>query len=186
MTDIETIQRSHDPGGKVRLPMLEGVFGGAYITQDGQYRHFLWRSWEGKDAPPKKFWLFIGANPSTAEAYIDDPTIRKEVAFTRRHDGPGYFKCNVMDFRATHPEDLLKISNACSIFNVPNILKHAENAEKIVVAWGALHKSLQIHADQTLQALRNKKYDLYCFGKTKDGHPKHTLYLRNDTPLEKF
>lgn len=179
MTDVP----AHDPGGKVRLSMMPGVTGDAAFSPCGRYRHFLNRDWgfrrfsDGRE----RFILWIGMNPSTAEAEIDDPTIRKEMGFTRRLGFDKYVKCNVMDYRATSPASLLLPGvTPCSDENLKCIQAAADRADLVVACWGKLHKSLRRHADRVLMTL---KCDLYCLGKNNDGSPKHPLYLPNDTPL---
>ena len=52
----------------------------ATISKDGLYRYSLERVWD----PSKPTALFICLNPSTADAEIDDPTVRKMVGFAKR------------------------------------------------------------------------------------------------------
>ena len=46
---------------------------GAQISDDCLYRYSLWRTWD----QTKGSCLFVMLNPSTANAYQDDPTISK-------------------------------------------------------------------------------------------------------------
>jgi len=167
-------QPQHDPGGKIRLPLQPGVRGSALFSKCGRYRHHLRRYWGYCDAP---FVLFIGMNPSTAEADVDDPTIRKEIHFTRSLGFTDYGKVNVMDFRATDPKALMNVA-PCSEDNLPHIILLAAAAALVVCAWGALPKPLRRYADDVQSALR--EHQLYCMGKTKDGSPRHPLYLPNN------
>ena len=57
---------------------------GATISTDGRYRYDLWRQWE-----PGPRLGFIMCNPSTADADLDDPTIRRCVGFARREGFAG-------------------------------------------------------------------------------------------------
>jgi hypothetical protein len=118
-------------------------------------------------------------NPSTAEATIDDPTIRKEMHFTRQMGLSGYIKCNVLDFRATNPKKLIEWGVIpCSDENFTATQKMARNAEVVIAAWGALPKPLRNFATSIAAMLSDR--DLMCMGVTKDGSPRHPLYLRND------
>ena len=63
---------AHDPGGKVRLRLGEGVRGDAVMSADGRYRQIM-RRWLGETFP-EHYILFVGMNPSTADATVDDPT----------------------------------------------------------------------------------------------------------------
>jgi hypothetical protein len=172
----------HDPGGKTRLPLLPGVDGRAEFSPCGRYRYWLARDWgfrrytDGREP----YALWIGMNPSTAEADVDDPTIRREMAFTKAMGLDFYLKVNVMDYRATDPKALLAPGIVpCSDENLNCITGVAPGAARIVLAWGALPKRLQCYADRVLVALRDKP--LFCMGKTASGNPRHPLYLRGDT-----
>src|SRR6185312_8798021 len=165
---------AHDPGGKVRLPLLEGVSGRAEFSECGRYRYWLVREWGFRQYTDGRepFVLWIGANPSTAEAAIDDPTIRKEIGFTRRLKYDQYVKANVMDYRATYPMDLrLRGVAPCSDKNLSAITFLADKAAIIVCCWGAIHKSLRHHADDVLAALKGR--ELWCLGRNHDGSPRH-------------
>jgi Protein of unknown function (DUF1643) len=52
---------------------------GAVISDCGRYRYSLWRIWNASAVRV----MFIGLNPSTADATQDDPTIRRCVEFAR-------------------------------------------------------------------------------------------------------
>jgi len=124
----------HDPGGKVRLALRPGVIGDAEFSVCGRYRLWLSRAWYDPLAP-RGYVLWIGMNPSTAEADIDDPTIRKEMHYTKAMGFCGYVKCNVMDYRATSPKALLSAYPRSSQ-NLPCIVMHARQSERVLRARG--------------------------------------------------
>jgi hypothetical protein len=81
-----------------------GMRGGAEFRGDRkQYRPLLWREW---GAPGAAYHLFIGMNPSTADAMVNDPTVATEIRLCMRWGVSAYRKCNVSDYRATSPKDL--------------------------------------------------------------------------------
>lgn len=51
----------------------------AWISSCQRYRYALSRTWDES----KGYVLFIGQNPSTADAEVDDPTIKKCMKFAR-------------------------------------------------------------------------------------------------------
>lgn len=89
----------HDAGGKSRLAMIDGVDGKAGFSPCGRYRLWLSRdwSWRRHSDGRSQYALWIGMNPSVAEADVDDPTIRREMAFTKAMGIDTYVKCNVME-----------------------------------------------------------------------------------------
>ena len=74
--------------------------------------------------------LWIGLNPSTADASFDDPTIGREIGFSMSWDCDAMVKCNIADYRATKPEALIAPNvEPCSRINLPmirDIAKHAD------------------------------------------------------------
>jgi hypothetical protein len=177
----------HDPGGKVRLNLELDVVGSALFSDCGRYRHLLLRRWVplARQSEREPFALWIGMNPSTADAKVDDPTVRREITFTRRLRLGCYIKTNVMSYRATKPQDLLAPGvEPCSPENLGFIRDAADEAEVIIAAWGSLHKKLQHYALSVESALRADGRDILCLGTTKHGNwPRHPLYVKGDTPL---
>lgn len=167
----------HD-AGKSRLPMIEGVDGKAEFSECGRYRLWLSRDWSWRRLSDgrSQFALWIGMNPSVAGADVDDPTTRREMAFTRVMGLDTYVKCNVMDYRATDPKALLSVAPR-SDQNIECIVNMASSRRcaSIIAAWGALPKPLRRYADDVVAALRGRQ--LHCFGKTASGAPRHPLYL---------
>jgi len=180
MSDI-----AHDPGGKVRLRLAEGVHGDAVMSADGRYRQLM-RRWLG-DTFPERYIVFIGMNPSTADATVDDPTCAREWTFARREGFSGMIKCNVGDYRATDPKMLVQPGIvAVSPANIPAIRQAANGAGRVVLCHGKLNKALAPAGREIVDTLRADGLDLWCFGTNADGSPKHPLYLRADTPLMPF
>lgn len=175
----------HNPGGKRSFAVAEGTRAGALLSKCGQYRILLWREWGEDDSPPAALW--IGMNPSTATDNLDDPTIRKELGFTRRTGLRRYVKANVMDYRATYPQALTAPGiSPCSADNLRTIRQAAGRAEIIILAYGSLPRHLSTYAHDVMQILRRDGRDLWAIGLNKDGSPKHPLYVRSDAPLIRF
>ena len=172
----------HDPGGKVRLALMAGVNGDAVFSDDGRHRPLM-RRWLG-DAFPDRYLMFIGMNPSTADATVNDPTCAREWTFTQREGFAAMVKANVGDYRATHPKMLLEDGViASSPANLPAIREQAKGAARVILCHGKLNKALVPAGKALVEALSEDGIDLWCFGTNGDGSPKHPLYLRADTPL---
>lgn len=175
----------HDPGGKVRLKVKDEIRGDAVFSDCGQYRRLLTREWDG--AAKSGFVLWIGMNPSTAAFDVDDPTVFKEQKFTRRWGYGRYVKCNVMDYRATHPKMLLEPDVIpCTAENLHTIIEQARAAELIVMAYGSLHKKLAHYGQAVTDALREEGLRLNALKITKNGSPGHPLYLKDTSELIDF
>ena len=188
MKQIDLFPREgHDPGGKVRIKLDVDMVGDAgFSGPDDCYRTWLSRNW----TPPTKiidvdgYALWIGMNPSTADASVDDPTIKKEIKFTKGLGLGGLIKCNVMNFRATYPADLLKpLVIPRSDDNLPMIIGFALSARKIILCYGDLKPELRRYGVETVAALQQAGHELWCLGITNGGSPRHPLYVKESTSL---
>ncbi|WP_051053954.1 DUF1643 domain-containing protein [Afipia felis] len=169
----------------MRLP--DGVKGDAeYFGARRQYRLWLSREW-GQPTDPYALW--IGMNPSTADAYANDPTVAREMKFTNDAlSFKRYFKVNILDYRATKPRDLALLEEpARSERNLPVIIKLAANAARIIVCHGDLHRSFQTFATETVRCLESEGHELWCLGRTlRNAAPRHPLYVKSNSPLVRF
>ncbi len=150
-----------------------------------KYRYLLGRVWGVSNNEPPRLAAFTLLNPSTADAFKLDPTLTRCMGFAERLGCQGMLIANVFAFRSTDPKKLLIVKDPVGPHNVAAIgwmLSHPHAAVDIA-GWGAMSKKLFCSTSviQTLVAAHDTW--LYCFGKTKAGHPKHPLYLRSDTPL---
>lgn len=146
---------------------------GATLSSCGKYRFHLNRDL-GASGEGDKTILFVMLNPSTADASIDDPTIRKLRGFAQRL---GYRKISVVNlfaYRATDPKQLKKVADPVGEGNLGYVEMHAELANLIVCAWGT-GGTFNQQNEKTLKRLC--KFDLYALEITKGGHPKHPLYV---------
>ncbi len=180
MSGAET---QHDPGGKVRIALPDGVIGGARFSSCGRYRQTLTRDWTPEGTTARAI-LFVGMNPSVASAEVSDPTCHRELDFARRWGYTRYLKGNVLDWRATSPKDLPADPwEACSPENIPFLRDMAEESVEIVMAYGRLHRRYEPVIQAVIAAMREADKPLKCFGLNKDGSAKHPLYLRKDAEL---
>lgn len=100
-----TSEVAHDPGGKVRLRLPDGVIGNAVFSPCERYRWRLDRELPGAG---EGAILWVGMNPSTADGEVDDPTCRRELGFSSDWGFRRYLKANVLGWRASMPRDLPK------------------------------------------------------------------------------
>lgn len=154
----------------------ESINRDALISPTGTHRYLLTRSW----AMREPHTCFIMLNPSTADASVDDPTIRRCMGFARAWGSGSIAVVNLFAFRATNPKALRQERDPIGHENNMHIQLAVEDAERIVLAWGA-QGDLYDRDLEVLDLL--KSYQLYTLGVTKAGHPKHPLYLKRDAEL---
>lgn len=154
--------------------------GGADISENSLYRYSLWRSW---GAGPRCLWMMH--NPSTADATTDDRSIRRCVGFAKAWGFDGIEVVNLFAYRATDPKGLLVVSDPVGPENYTYLKTRARaDFDYCVCAFGVVHPQLRKHVARALRILKDKK--LMCFGATKGGWPRHPLYMRHDTELQRF
>ncbi len=154
--------------------------GSANISPCEIYRYTLVRIWDA-DLPRA---LFVLLNPSTADAAIDDNTLRRGIAFAKLWGYGSVEFVNLFAFRSTDPTVLKAasvVNDVVGPHNNEHIAEAAKRADVIVLAWGA-NGSLLDRNKVVLYLL--KDYELSCLGKTTHGHPKHPLRLAATTPLQ--
>lgn len=162
--------------------MLDFAGDGAVISDCGTYRYRLDRHVGAGDLVV----AYFGINPSTADASIDDATVRKWRGFSQRHGAGRFIVGNVFAYRAT---DVRELRDAVDPVG-PDWRQHIEaivkEADVLVPCWGSSKKvpaDLQARLPWVLGALLHAGKPVKCFGLTKDGDPKHPLMLGYDTPL---
>lgn len=167
--------------------MVALVIADATISSDGRYRYRLSRSWT--DGPRM---LFVMLNPSTADASVDDPTIRRCVRFAEREGCGSLEVVNLFGLRSSSPRALLEaVVDPVGADNLRHVRDAGELATGgVVVAWGAHPLATRQRVTATLSALfeRSPALGVRALGTTSSGAPKHPLArgrhrIPDDAPL---
>jgi hypothetical protein len=159
---------------------------GAALSDCGRYRYLLFDYWDA-DAP---IVLWVMLNPSTADAEVDDPTIRRCRGFTRAWGAGGFEVVNLYAWRATDPRELGRTfhdpvgrwSRRAHNENENDraIVAAARRADRVIAAWGAWCGPHPNRPARVLDLLAGQGRQVEALGLTKDGHPRHPLYVRGD------
>lgn len=151
---------------------------GAIISECGTWRYLLIRHWGAGE----NRLLYIMLNPSTADGVQDDPTIIRCVKRAQALGYDGIYVVNLFAFRSPSPAVLLAAPRVCGPRNNAYLKFASSRCATAVAAWGTHghHKE----RDHTVPAMLNRP--LLCLGTTKDGKPRHPLYVKADQPLVHF
>lgn len=151
----------------------------ATISDCGRYRYDLTRQWGDE-----RTLLWCMLNPSTADAEVDDPTIRRCVGFSRREGYGRLVVVNLFAFRATEPDELLRTTDPYGPLNSRTIGSHLadERVDRLVVAWGAWFRQHSKRLWLTRPRIEGI-LPTVCLGVTKTGAPRHPLYVKADEPF---
>jgi len=162
-------------------PAIEAVRSWAFMDEGGRYRYRLWRTWDVRRG--RLAWVML--NPSTADAYMDDATVRTCRRLAESHGFGAIDVVNLYAYRTSRPEELIAAAR-CGIDivgpdNERHLAEATQGAGAIVVAWGACRFAVARASDVLRQLLARGR--VHCLGLTKDGAPRHPLYSRKDAPL---
>lgn len=154
----------------------------AEISECGEYRWSLTREWD--HTLDKVCWIML--NPSTADAMVDDPTIRRCTAFSKQWGFGGLIVVNLFALRTTNPKELKRsVDPVGEPQNDGYILRSVAKANSSVAAWGA-HEYARDRAKFVMNYLNRSGALINCLGTTKDRSPKHPLYVAGKTKPQPF
>mgnify|MGYP000848037263 FL=1 len=142
--------------------------------------------------PGERNILVLGVNPSTAKPGDDDPTIRsvRRIAENKGYDG--WIMMNLHPQRTPHPEEME--DNPIWSENNPMAVKAVMRAFHIHAVWCAWGNMIDMTGKRFLYSALAKIYDVlgdyvkwYNYGNlTKDGNPRHPLYMSLTDEFQKF
>lgn len=136
-----------------------------------RYRYALTRIWGNG---PRV--LFVMLNPSTATEMQNDPTVERCERRARALGYGGFRVCNIFAWRDTDPRAMRAAADPVGPANDAAIRDGALWADAIVCAWGT-HGAHLDRGRQVETLLRATGRTLTHLGLSKDGHPKHPLYI---------
>lgn len=162
-------------------PALATKWLGSAEFEDTGIGRLRWRLDRWRDTGPRA--LICMANPSSAGASKDDPTIQS----IKRIIPPefvGFTVVNWMPYIATNPDDLHEWRAECggggeyeSVVraNVSMIRSLSESSAIRFVAWGNLVPNVPDTQRILLAMSCDLRFPIYAFGLNRDGSPKHPM-----------
>ena len=159
------------------LKLNRGKRMSAVISDCGNYRYVLERD------KGKKPLVFMMLNPSTADANVDDPTIRRCRRFASDNGYSGIVVVNLFAFRATKPKDLFAAKDPIGPMNELYISEKTIQQD-VCCAWGANAPSDRVQAVKSVLAYTEA--NTLCLGITKSGAPRHPLYVKASQKLVSY
>lgn len=138
-----------------------------------RYRYSLTREWAPEDGGRV---LFVMLNPSTATELRNDPTVER-CERRARALGYGAFRvCNIFAWRATDPREMRAAADPVGPQNDAALRDGCDWADRVICAWGA-HGAHLGRGPRVEAMLRATGASLHHLGLTRDGHPRHPLYI---------
>jgi hypothetical protein len=157
------------------------MIGTALFSDCERYRYELTRTWDVS----LPWCCFIGLNPSTADASINDPTIRRCIAFAQAWGYGNLLMLNLYAYRTPSPKVMFAtrekyvdiLGGSQNFFPAMRQRILERNIKLTVAAWGR-------HAEDRGFAAIRELPNLNYLALNGDGSPKHPLYLKGTlTPV---
>ncbi|HBG98198.1 MAG: DUF1643 domain-containing protein [Rhodobacteraceae bacterium] len=157
------IARTHRAGGTAST---------AVYSDCARYRYSLTRVWD----PAGSRLAFVLLNPSTATETRNDPTVER-CERRARQLGHGAFRVvNLFAWRATDPRALRRVADPVGPANDAALGAAGRWADRVLCGWG-VHGAHRGRGAAVATLLRGVGYSLCHLGLTRDGHPRHPLYM---------
>ena len=164
------IERHHQKGDAASL---------AIYSDCECYRYALTRVWQADGAKA----LFVMLNPSTATEVQNDPTVERCERRARALGFGAFRVCNIFAWRETDPKKMRAAADPVGPDNDAAILDGCIWADRIICAWGA-HGAHLDRGSAVERLMRAQPKPLYALGLTRQGHPRHPLYIGYSTAPE--
>jgi len=144
----------------------------AVYSDCAAYRYSLTRIWDvtGKRA------LFVMLNPSTATEVQNDPTVERCERRARTLGFGAFMVCNIFAYRATDPRVMRAQADPIGPANDAAIRDGCDWADAVICAWGT-HGAHLARGPAVAAMIRAAGAAPLHLGLSKDGHPKHPLYI---------
>lgn len=117
-------------------------------------------------------------NPSTADAALDDPTLRRCVTFAKAAGFSALQVVNLFAYRASDPAQLRTAPDPVGPDNDDYLRRALTTPGVKVAAWGVHSRPDRVGLVKSIAGGA-----LHCLGVTRDGHPRHPLYVAGGTPF---
>ncbi len=150
----------------------------AVFSPDGRYRYRLDR--KISDKPGRAAWIML--NPSVAGEEVNDPTATRVINFT---DDWGYGTATIGNLAAlvsTDPKALKLHGAPIGPYNDEHLHEIVLGADIVIAAWGSSYpKGMAYRVAEIRRRFGDR---LHHLGLTKNGDPRHPLYLPASTQPE--
>lgn len=151
--------------------------GTAHFSRDRRYRYTLTRRWDRT----RESLTFVMLNPSRADAYTDDATVRRCIGYAKRWGYGGLVVKNLYALISTDPAGLWEVDDPVGPENDDALAVALQWAPRLIVAWGANARPERVARFWELAGPRYDERDgwgpVEALRLNKDGSPAHPLRL---------
>ncbi len=157
---------------------------GATFSADRNFRYTLWRRWDSPILQREGTVLWVMLNPSTADEWNLDATVRRCEDYTKAWGYGGLVVVNIFGLCSKDPKDLYRAlargvdPTQQGHHNDEAIGREAAKADLVITAWG-VHGAMKNRGPEVLDALLENR-SVHHLGLNADRSPRHPLYLPAD------
>ena len=157
------ITRSHTKGDAASV---------AVYSDCERYRYDLTRIWDQSAGRV----TFVMLNPSTATEVQNDPTVERCERRARTLGFGGFRVTNIFAWRDTDPKKMRLAKAPIGPENDAAIKDACAWSHKVIAAWGN-HGAYLERGAEVAKVLHQSGRPILHLGLSKQGHPKHPLYI---------
>lgn len=150
----------------------DGVESVALYSPCERYRYGLSRRWGNKG----RMLTYIMLNPSKATEAANDPTIERCERRAAQLGFDGLHVTNIFALRETDPHVLRRAELPEGPENFGVLDRLVKDSAMTLCAWG-VHGAHLGQGARVAAQLRESNHVLHVLGLTKEGHPRHPLYM---------
>lgn len=147
-----------------------------------RYRYSLVHEWDELVSDRRQI-MWIGLNPSTADEFKLDNTLRRIRSFSTAWGFNSFVMTNLFAFRATKPSDMKRESDPVGPENDAVLCETAAQSSMIVAAWGThgTHRGRDVQVWQMLRTVTQR--EIHCLMRNDDATrtPRHPLFVDGTT-----
>ena len=136
------------------------------------YRYSLTRIWD----PNGERVHFVMLNPSSATEIQNDPTVERCERRARALGYGAFCVTNIFAWRDTDPKKMRAALDPIGSHNDDAITKACDWADKTIAAWGT-HGTYMERGAYVEKLLARLNKPIFHLGLSKEGQPKHPLYI---------
>lgn len=137
--------------------------------------------------------VFAMLNPSVASAFHNDPTVKRGMGFSKAWECDVYQAVNIYPLMSTDPSALYGWTRRTSAEdwrviqkqNLEQIRWACVGAKYVIAAWGT-HGAHLLQGQAVREFMECDGVLLSHLGLTKDGYPKHPLYIKGGTAPQRW
>ena len=156
----------------IRSHVKDGAPSTAVYSPCEAYRYSLTRSWQADG----RRLLYILLNPSKATEVQNDPTVERCERRARALGFGAFRVTNIFAWRETDPRALRAAQAPVGPANDAALAEGLGWADTVIAGWGA-HGAHLGRGAEVAALLRAAGRPICHLGLTRDGHPRHPLYI---------